>query len=84
MSIAEERGCSVAQVALKWGLSRGTSVIPKTNHQNRMEENLDSVGCELLYVDYKEIENVGRKHLRRYVNPKVDKEVGLFEGLDGV
>jgi alcohol dehydrogenase (NADP+) len=28
--IAEKRGCTPAQVALAWGISRGTSVIPKS------------------------------------------------------
>lgn len=27
--IANKRDCSIAQVSLKWGMSRGTSVIPK-------------------------------------------------------
>ena len=29
------------QVLLRWGIQRGTSIIPKTVHDNRLQENAD-------------------------------------------
>ena len=31
--VAKKRNCTIAQVALAWGMERGTSVIPKSNHE---------------------------------------------------
>jgi diketogulonate reductase-like aldo/keto reductase len=45
--IAEERGCTPAQVALAWGISRGTSVIPKSSHPEYIRENYGSLECRL-------------------------------------
>lgn len=39
VDVARGSGCSVAQVVLKWGIMRGTSVIPKSSHE---EHILDS------------------------------------------
>ena len=39
--IAEAHGKAVAQVILRWNIQRGVSVIPKSVHRNRMEENFD-------------------------------------------
>ena len=38
-SIAETYGRTVAQVILRWNIQRGVSVIPKSVHRERMEEN---------------------------------------------
>ena len=38
--IADEIGATAAQVALSWGVQRGTSVIPKSSNSQRMRENL--------------------------------------------
>ncbi|MFM2479825.1 aldo/keto reductase [Celerinatantimonas sp. YJH-8] len=39
--IASAHGKSVAQVILRWNVQRGVTVIPKSTHQNRIEENFD-------------------------------------------
>ena len=44
---AEAHGKSCAQVALRWGVQRGTSIIPKTSKPERMRENLDIMDFEL-------------------------------------
>lgn len=41
LKIAEKHGKTTAQVILRWHLQRGTVVIPKTTHIERMRENLD-------------------------------------------
>ena len=82
-AIARERGCTNAQVALKWGTGRGTSVIPKSAHRERIEENLASQGCELQEEDYDVIEGLGKKYLKRFNNPAEGWGVPLYEGLEG-
>ena len=39
--IGERYGKSSAQVALRWNVQRGVSVIPKSVRRERMEENFD-------------------------------------------
>ncbi|MCJ1308583.1 hypothetical protein MMC25_002236 [Agyrium rufum] len=78
-------GCkTAATVALSWGMNRGTSVIPKSSHVYRMEENFSSLGCELEYADFKSIEGLGSKYLTRFINPGKRSGLPIFEGLDGV
>lgn len=38
--IAAKHGKSVAQVILRWEIQQGVIIIPKSVHQNRMEENI--------------------------------------------
>ncbi|MFM7206235.1 MAG: aldo/keto reductase [Planctomycetaceae bacterium] len=38
--IAAAAGCTPAQVVLRWGIQRGTAVIPKTSRLERLAENL--------------------------------------------
>lgn len=45
--IAKTTGKSSAQVLLRWGVQRGTAVIPKTSNSDRMAENLDIFDFEL-------------------------------------
>lgn len=80
--IAEQRGCTTAQVALAWGLQRGTSVIPKSSHEKWIRENFDAIQCGLVDSDLKKIEAVGKKYLTRFNNPSDAWGVDLFEGLD--
>jgi D-xylose reductase len=42
--IAVAIGCTPAQVVLRWGMQRGTAVIPKTSRPERLRENL--AACE--------------------------------------
>ncbi len=39
-SIAESVGRTAAQVLLRWGVQRGTAVVPKTSNIDRLKENL--------------------------------------------
>jgi D-xylose reductase len=45
--IASQTGKTAAQVLLRWGIQRGTSVVPKTSRVDRMKENLDLFDFEL-------------------------------------
>ncbi|APZ95541.1 2,5-diketo-D-gluconic acid reductase A [Fuerstiella marisgermanici] len=46
-NIATACGKSPAQVLLRWGVQRGTAVIPKTSKRERMEENINVFDFEL-------------------------------------
>ncbi|MEZ6128597.1 MAG: aldo/keto reductase [Planctomycetaceae bacterium] len=45
--IANATGKTVAQVLLRWGVQRGTAVIPKTSSKDRMIENINVFDFEL-------------------------------------
>ena len=40
-AIGKKYGKTAAQVALKWNAQRGVSIIPKSVHIERMEQNID-------------------------------------------
>lgn len=46
-AIGEKYGKSAAQVALRWNIQRGVSILPKTTHVERMEQNIDIWDFEL-------------------------------------
>ena len=80
--IAKEHGCTNAQVALAWGMGRGYSVIPKSQHADRIKENFASVKCKLEEEDYKTIGKLGQQYLKRFNNPSDSWDVRLYEGLE--
>ncbi|TKA63543.1 hypothetical protein B0A55_11352 [Friedmanniomyces simplex] len=81
--IAEKRGCTPAQVALAWGMGRGTSVIPKSQHKEYIEQNFGSLECVLKGKDVEKIDQLGgAKH--RFNNPSKGWKVELYKGLEGV
>jgi alcohol dehydrogenase (NADP+) len=84
MEIAENRNCTAAQVALAWGMSRGTSVIPKSKHEEYIQENFEAGKCKLRKDDLKNIEKLGKKWVTRFNDPSDSWGVELFGGLDGV
>ena len=79
--IASKRGCTAAQVALQWGMSRGTSVIPKTSHKERVEENFKTLECVLKKKDLEKIDELEKEH-HRYNNPSKSWGLDLYEGLE--
>ncbi len=67
--IGLEKGKSAAQVLLRWGVQRGTSVIPKTSTLERMKENLNIFDFELSQADMDAISGLDRG--RRFNDPGV-------------
>ncbi len=69
MVAAQAHGKSPAQVLLKWGVQRGTSIIPKTSRPERMRENLDIDDFELSAVEMAAISALNQD--RRFNDPGV-------------
>ena len=63
--IAEKHNVSPAQVLIKWAVTRGTAVIPKSTSKDHIISNLKSEELKLDEADLKEIANIGREF--RYV-----------------
>jgi diketogulonate reductase-like aldo/keto reductase len=58
-TVAEKLGKSPAQVALRWGLQMGHSVLPKSTNESRLKENLDVFDWSIpedLFAKFSEIE----------------------------
>ena len=56
---AEKLGKSPAQVALRWGLQMGHSVLPKSTSESRIKENFNVFGWSIpedLFAKFSEIE----------------------------
>jgi 2,5-diketo-D-gluconate reductase A len=59
--IARQHGRSVAQVALRWNIQRGTVVIPKSVRPERMAENFDVFDFELSPQEMDRISGLDRR-----------------------
>ncbi|KAH9838083.1 Aldo/keto reductase [Rhodofomes roseus] len=57
IAAAHGRGVTNAQVLLSWGVQRGTAVIPKTVHAERLKENI-----QLVQLSAAEMETLDRFH----------------------
>ncbi len=68
-AIAAAHGKTPAQVLLRWGVQRGTAVIPKTSKRERLAENIAIFDFELSAVEMASIS--GFDQHRRYNDPGV-------------
>ena len=60
--IGEKYGKSAAQVALRWNVQRGVTVIPKSVHRERMTQNMDLWDFQLSAEDMAEIARLDLGH----------------------
>jgi D-xylose reductase len=67
--IAKRHGKSPAQVLLRWGVQRGTAVVPKSTRAERLRENLDIFDFELKADEMNAISGLNRN--RRFNDPGV-------------
>lgn len=81
VSLAEEKGISVAQLVLAWGMHRGVIVIPKSEHVARVSENLQAQHVRLTAEEMQVIDARDEKH--RFNNPSQEWGVELYSGLEG-
>jgi alcohol dehydrogenase (NADP+) len=61
-AIAERNGCTPAQVLLRWGVQRGTWVIPKSVHRERLAQNLAAGDLTLSDDDMATLAGLDRAH----------------------
>ena len=70
--IGQKYGKSAAQVALRWNVQRGVTVIPKSVHKERMEQNIDIWDFKLSGEDIAEIAklDIGHSEIVDHSDPK--------------
>jgi D-xylose reductase len=78
---AERTGVTAAQVVLRWGVQRGTAVIPKTSQLKRLSENLSL--SEFALTDEEMDAISGLNQNRRFNDPGVFCEgaFGTFHSI---
>ena len=72
---ARRLGRTPAQVVLRWGVQRGTSIIPKTTRPERLEENLALFDFELSADEMQAISTLNQN--RRFNDPGVFAEAAF-------
>jgi D-xylose reductase len=65
--IADRLGKTSAQVVLRWGVQRGTSIVPKSTRVERMKENLNLFDFELSAEDMLSVSALNQN--RRFNDP---------------
>ncbi|MEQ1826024.1 MAG: aldo/keto reductase [Pirellula sp.] len=81
-SVVQQIAChhqrTPAQVVLRWGVQRGTAIIPKTSKLERLKENLDLASFELSPEEMERIQSLDRN--QRFNDPGVfcEKAFGCF------
>ena len=68
-AMAERHGKTAAQIVLRWGVQRGTSVIPKTSRSERLVENLSIFDFELSDTEMTQVSQLDRN--QRFNDPGV-------------
>ncbi len=78
--IGKKYGKTAAQVALRWSIQQGVSVIPKSVHRDRMEQNLDVWDFELSEEDMEAVRTLdkGRSGIVDHSDPEFVK---MLHGL---
>ena len=66
-TIADAHGKSPAQVLLRWSTQRGVAVIPKSNNQSRLAQNLDVCSFDLKQEEIDQISGLDKG--LRFNNP---------------
>ncbi len=61
-AIANEHGCTAAQVLIAWHVQRGVAVIPKTVNPSRLRENLAAADIRLTPADLERIASLDRHY----------------------
>ncbi len=78
LDLASKYTKSPAQIVLRWGVQRGTAVIPKTSRPERLRENIDIYNFELTSDEMSSISQLDRN--QRYNDPGVfcEQAFGCF------
>lgn len=80
VGIGRKYGKSAAQVVLRWNTQRGVSILPKSTHVERMEQNMDIWDFELTEDEMKQIgeKDLGHSEIINHFDP------GLVRALNGM
>ena len=80
VGIGRKYGKSAAQVVLRWNTQRGVSILPKSTHVERMEQNMDIWDFELTEDEMKQIGEKDLEHseIINHFDP------GLVRALNGM
>ncbi|MBB5182729.1 aldo/keto reductase [Catenisphaera adipataccumulans] len=72
-AIGKKYGKTAAQVALRWNVQRGVSIIPKSTHVERMEQNIDIWDFELTEEEMKTIaaKDLGHSEIINHYDPEL-------------
>ncbi|MBR3653974.1 MAG: aldo/keto reductase [Elusimicrobia bacterium] len=75
--IGKKHGKTAAQIALKWNVQRGVSILPKSVHKERIEQNFDIWNFTISDEDMKNIDTLDLKHseIIDHNNPEVVKYI---------
>jgi D-xylose reductase len=75
---ASRHGKTPAQIVLRWGVQRGTGIVPKTARPERLRENLDLFDFELSGDEMQTLNELSRQ--RRFNDPGVfcESSFGTF------
>lgn len=75
--IGKKHGKTAAQIALKWNVQRGVSILPKSVHKERIEQNFDIWNFTISDEDMKKIDALDLKHseIIDHNNPEVVKYI---------
>lgn len=78
LSLAKNYDKTPAQIVLRWGVQRGTAIVPKTSKLDRLRENLDLAGFELTGQEMESIASLDKN--QRFNDPGVfcEKAFGCF------
>ena len=72
------------QVALAWGIMRGTPILPKAVSEKHMRENIQALRLQLDEDDMNEIAHIAIRHryftMARNYNPEEFSKFDLFDG----
>ncbi|MFK8054244.1 MAG: aldo/keto reductase [Woeseiaceae bacterium] len=81
VTAAERASRTPAQVVLRWGIQRGTAIIPKTSKKARLQENLSLFDFELTTEEMQAIDALDAN--RRFNDPGVfcEKAFGRFHPI---
>ncbi|KAL0304104.1 UNVERIFIED_CONTAM: Non-functional NADPH-dependent codeinone reductase 2 [Sesamum radiatum] len=74
-SIALKHKATPAQVALRWGLSKGASVIVKSFNEERLKENMGALDLRLEEKDIIEIEKMEERKIMRGNSMSIKQQV---------
>lgn len=70
--LAEKYNKTPAQIALRWHIDRGTMIIPKSVHKERLQENIDIFDFELDEADLNSLASLDKK--KRFSGDPLDQE----------